>query len=109
MPKPRQNEGGRITTIKLREETKARLEHLKEQNDETYDSLIKKALNILNVCRKAPSFAARILRDIDKSKKRKILIENPEKLSRKKAAHSALEPITQKIFNAQRNLQRIRE
>ncbi len=74
----------KITTIKLAKETKERLDNLKQHGRESYDEIIKKLLNILNICKRSPSLAARILRDIDRSKKRETLIENPEKLLKKK-------------------------
>lgn len=67
------------TTIKIAEKTKERLDHLKEYPGESYDAIINKNLNILNICIRRPALAARILRDIEKSKKRKELISNPEK------------------------------
>jgi hypothetical protein len=74
----------KTTTIKIYEKTKERLEHLKEHKEESFDTLINKALNILNVCMRSPTLAGKILRDIDKSKKRKELLENPDKLMPKK-------------------------
>ena len=55
------------TTIKLSDKTKQRLEHLKEYPGESYDDIINKNLNILNICMRSPALAARILRDIEKS------------------------------------------
>lgn len=66
-----------ITTIKLNKKTKERLDHLKENSNETYDQVINKSFNILNICMKSPGLAAKILKDIEKTKKRKELIENP--------------------------------
>ena len=74
----------KITTIKIEKSTKERLDHLKKHEKESYEEIITKILNILNICKKSPSLAARILRDIDRSKSREKLIENPEKLLRKK-------------------------
>jgi hypothetical protein len=76
----------RTTTIKISEKTKERLEHLKEHKEESFDTLINKAINILNVCMRSPSLAGKILRDIDKSKKRKEFLENPDKIMPKKTA-----------------------
>ncbi len=72
------------TTIKLSEKTKQRLDHIKEYPSESYDAIINKNLNILNICMRSPSLAARILRDIEKSKKRKELIANPDSVIRRK-------------------------
>jgi predicted transcriptional regulator len=68
----------KTTTIKLNRATKERLEHMREQESETYDFLINKALNILNLCRKSPAVSYRILRDIERSKKRNKLISSSE-------------------------------
>jgi hypothetical protein len=73
------------TTIKIAEGTRERLEHLKEHKEESSDTLINKALNILNVCVRSPGLAAKILKDIEKAKKRKELLENPEKFIKKKS------------------------
>ncbi len=61
----------KITTIKIKIDTKARLEHLKEYERESYDELIKKALYILNTLRANPDTAHSILRNIDSKLKRK--------------------------------------
>lgn len=70
----------KTTTIKVSEKTRDRLEHLKEHKEESADTLINKALNILNICVRSPSLAGRILKDIDKTKKRKELLDNPDKI-----------------------------
>jgi hypothetical protein len=75
-----EQEENKSTTIKITERTRERIEHLKEHKEESADSLINKALNILNICIRSPSLAGRILRDIEKTKKRKELLENPEKI-----------------------------
>ena len=92
------------TTIKISEKTKQRLEHLKEHKEESYDAIINKNLNILNICMRSPALAARILRDIEKSKKRKELIENPESvIKKKKSAESSIQQ------NIGANIQRMRD
>jgi len=58
-------------TIKLEKQTKARLEHLKEHERETYNQVIKKVLYVLNRIRKDPVSANRILQNIDKNIRRK--------------------------------------
>jgi len=58
-------------TIKLEKQTKARLEHLKEHERETYNQVIKKVLYVLNKIRKDPVSANRILQNIDKNIRRK--------------------------------------
>lgn len=91
------------TTIKLSEATKTRLDHVKEYPGESYDSIVNKTLNILNICLRSPSLAARILRDIEKSKKRKELIEHPESVITKK------KPVTSSIpRNLETNIQRLK-
>jgi hypothetical protein len=77
------NSSNKITTIKLDNKTKQRLEHLREHK-ETYNEVINKALNILNICLKKPLLANKILRDIERSRKRENLIENPDKILKKK-------------------------
>lgn len=74
----------KITTIKIKEETKSRLDHLKEHEKESYEEVIKKAINILNITKRTPMLGARILRDIERSKKRDKLIEIPEKNMKRK-------------------------
>ena len=80
----------KATTIKISEKTRERLEHLKEHKEESSDTLINKALNILNICVRSPSLAGKILRDIEKSKKRKELLENPDKLMPRKNINQSL-------------------
>ena len=75
-----EREENKATTIKVSEKTRERIEHLKEHKEESADSLINKALNILNICMRSPSLAAKILKDIEKTKKRKELLENPERV-----------------------------
>ena len=56
------------TTIKLSHETKGRLDGLKEYERETYDELINKVLNIINITIKNPIAGARIFRNIKRKK-----------------------------------------
>lgn len=63
----------KITTIKLEEETKARLDHLKEHKRETYEEVIKKILFVLNKIRKDPLSANRLLSKIDRNIKGKTM------------------------------------
>ena len=55
----------KITTIKLLEETKIRLEKLREHKRESYDEILKKILYVLNVARDDPEKARRVLEKID--------------------------------------------
>lgn len=61
----------KITTIKLEEETKKRLDNLKEHKRETYEEVIRKILFILNKIRKDPISANRLLSKIDNNIKGK--------------------------------------
>ncbi len=55
-----------ITTIKLNKKTKGRLENLRTHKRETYDEVIQKMLNILNICKASPEQARIRLRNIDR-------------------------------------------
>ena len=74
----------KITTIKISTQTKERLDHLKEHEKESYEETIKKALNILNITKRSPMLGARIMRDIERGKKRVNLLDNPDKLIKRK-------------------------
>jgi len=97
-----------ITTIKISKKTKERLDHLNEHK-ETYDAVINKVLNIINICLKNPLLANKILRDMEKSRKLGNLIDNPEKILKRKnniERKPTLE--TSIINNMQRNMQSLR-
>ena len=64
MPKKNQ----KITSIKLQTETKSRLDGLKEYQHETYDEVINKVLNIINISIRNPISGARIFRNIKRKK-----------------------------------------
>ena len=55
----------KITTMKLLEETKIRLEKLREHKRESYDDILRKMLYVLNVAREDPERAKRVLERID--------------------------------------------
>jgi hypothetical protein len=95
----------KTTTIKITETTRERIEHLKEHKEESADSLINKALNILNICVRSPSLAGKILRDIEKTKKRKELLENPDKMIKPKRISGSQNSIQQ---NVQGNINKMR-
>ena len=100
--------GKNITTIKIVKKTKERLDHLKENSNETYDEVINKALNILNICLSKPLLANKLLRDIERSRKMGKLIKNPEKIlkkSIKEDSKTQLIPISKNTL--QNNLPRI--
>ncbi|MEM4259425.1 MAG: BfmA/BtgA family mobilization protein [Candidatus Pacearchaeota archaeon] len=63
-------ESSKITTIKLERETKERLDYLKEYKRETYDEILQKMLDILNLCRFSPERARARLILVDKKKRR---------------------------------------
>lgn len=75
----------KTTTIKLERETKARLDHLKEYKRETYDEILQKMLNILNLCRASPEKARGRLIAIDRQKKMRN--RTPRVQKRHPAAH----------------------
>jgi hypothetical protein len=58
-----------ITTIKLEKQTKDRIDKLKEHERESYNQVIKKILHLLNIVKKNPEAANRILKTIDKRSK----------------------------------------
>jgi hypothetical protein len=93
-----------ITTIKLDKKTKERLEHLREHK-ETYNEIINKTLNILNICLKNPILANKILRDMERSRKLGNLVENPEKILKRKTSKPQQTSI---ISNMQKNMQSLR-
>ncbi len=62
----------RITTIKLSDETKDRIEHLRVYKRESYDEILKKILEVLNLCRTDPEKARLLLILIDKERKRNL-------------------------------------
>jgi hypothetical protein len=59
-----------ITTIKLKKETKERLDHLKEYRRESYEDIIKKILGILNILKSEPVKARGILYRINLKRKK---------------------------------------
>jgi len=59
----------KITTIKLSQNTKDRLDNLKEYRRESYEELIEKILEILNICKMNPLKARAKLIKIDRQHK----------------------------------------
>lgn len=57
-----------ITTIKVSRKTKERLEHFRVYKRETYEEILEKMLNILNLCRLSPANARVNLIKIDRYK-----------------------------------------
>lgn len=60
-----------ITTIKLEKDTKNRLDSLKEYPRESYEEVINKIINIINITIKSPVSGARIFRNIKRRKAKK--------------------------------------
>jgi hypothetical protein len=58
----------KITTIKLLNATKARLDGLKEYERETYDEVLNKILNIVNIAIRNPLAGAKIFSNIKRKK-----------------------------------------
>ena len=58
----------KITTIKIEENTKKRIDQLKEYKMETYNEVLNKMLNIVNITIKNPVAGARIFRGIKRKK-----------------------------------------
>ena len=58
----------KITTIKIENETKKRLDGLKEYGRETYNEILIKVLNIINITIRNPIAGARIFRGIKRKK-----------------------------------------
>lgn len=68
----KKNPSEKITTIKLLEETKNRIEKLREHKRESYDDILRKILYVLNVARDSPEKAKRVLERIEDLRKRMI-------------------------------------
>ena len=60
----------KITTIKLGKETKERVDKFRVYRRETYDEILQKLLEILNLCRASPERARARLISIDRQKRR---------------------------------------
>jgi len=78
------DEENKITTIKLLEETKLRIEKLREHKRESYEEILKKILYVLNVARDEPEKARRILERISELRNRMIQEEREQKENLKK-------------------------
>lgn len=75
--KKRLDPSSKITTLKLLEETKNRIEKLREHKRESYDDILRKILYVLNAARDDPDRAKRILMRIDDLRHR--MFEEEEK------------------------------
>lgn len=60
-----QRKTSEITTIKLNKKTKERLEKLRVHHRETYEEIVQRILDILNICRANPERARRQLIHIE--------------------------------------------
>jgi len=80
---------GKITTIKLLEETKLRIEKLREHKRESYDDILRKILYVLNTARDSPEKAKRILEKISELRNRMIEEEKQQKENLKKESKLA--------------------
>jgi len=74
----------KITTIKLLEETKNRIEKLREHKRESYDDILRKILYVLNTARESPDKAKRILERISDLRERMLEEEKQQKEDLKK-------------------------
>lgn len=77
--KPQKNTKKKITTIKLLEETKLRIEKLREHRRESYDDILRKILYILNTARDSPEKAKKILEKISELRNRMLEEERHQK------------------------------
>ncbi len=60
-----------ITTVKITKETKSRLDNFRMYKRETYEEIMQKVLEILNLCRSTPERARTYLMDLDRQRKKK--------------------------------------
>ena len=69
----------KITTIKLLEETKLRIEKLREHKRESYDDILRKILYVLKTARESPEKAKRVLERISDLRQRMLEEEKQQK------------------------------
>lgn len=79
------NKEGKVTTIKLLEETKLRIEKLREHKRESYDEILRKILYVLNLARDEPEKAKKTLERIADLRQRMIEEEKEQKAELEKA------------------------
>lgn len=70
----KQNNSADITTIKISRTTKERLEKIRSHRRETYEDIIKRVIDVLNLCKINPEKARTKLRFLDKMHKKIKLI-----------------------------------
>lgn len=80
----KKEDSSKVTTVKLLEETKIRIEKLREHKRESYDDLLRKILYVLNVARDDPEKAKRILEKISELRASMIEEENSQKEQQRK-------------------------
>jgi threonine dehydrogenase-like Zn-dependent dehydrogenase len=68
----------KVTTMKLLEETKLRIEKLREHKRESYDDILRKILYVLNTARDSPEKARRILERISELRERMLKEEKEQ-------------------------------
>ena len=77
-----------ITTIKLEKKTKARLDNLRDYKRESYEEIISKILDILNLCRVDPETAQEKLASVGRAKmieqRKKFIAEKKKMLAERK-------------------------
>jgi predicted transcriptional regulator len=59
-----------VTTIKLREETKAELDKLREHPNESYDQVVRKVIFITKTAKKQPELSQETIKRIEEARKR---------------------------------------
>jgi DNA-directed RNA polymerase subunit F len=84
------NSTKKITTINLLEETKLRIEKLRENKGESYDDILRKILYVLNTARDDPEKARKILEKISNLRTRMIEeeIQQKEDLEKEKGGEN---------------------
>jgi hypothetical protein len=90
-------ENREISTIKLKKQTKARLDHLRVYRRETYEEIMEKILNILNLVRQNSEQARARLISIDKQKRR---VQQEQKATHKEQRKDTIKPQLREIKGA---------
>lgn len=69
-----ESEKTKITTIKIQNQTKDRLDKLRVHKKDSYDEIVQRLLGILNVCRRDPDVAQETLVKMENlAKKNKVI------------------------------------
>jgi Zn-finger protein len=63
-------ENNKITTIKVKQKTKERIDKLRVHRKDSYDEILQRLLGILNVCRADPDQAQERLEKMESLRKR---------------------------------------